>query len=628
MENLIDAFWGVTISIGVSALIFVGANRLFDFVVDRWFVFQAITGAISGTIFSTILIGNRLVKGSALLLVLITVLAFAALTSIPQLIDKHRTRIFAGLLSGAAVGVIISNFLKDSVNPQIQTKSFILTILISLLAYSLPSAMVRKFRFGGLLFFLAIGCLVGGWLLSEIGNGSKSSTYLLTVVPFALIGLALNVGPKRNLLERNHFQRRTRVGVFLGPALLFVALGLIIPLARTIYLSLHGLKGREWAGLKNYGEILTNDSSIDLRDWSNIFTSRLFIIALILLAIGSVAGVMLGKKRGRIVEPSAASLTPSAIGVFLLIFAVLSTLRGTVINNLWWVIVVTSFSTGLGLLAAVLADRIRFESAAKSLIFLPMAISFVGAGIIWKFMYIARPPQKPQTGLLNAIWVGLGKLTPGSVGQFIGVALLLLATAGLVALSIFGIRRKQTGISIGSLFVSVPILWILYRLVGPGLGGVEEGARGLPIAKPILFVQEGPFNNVWLMVVLIWIQTGFAMVILSAAIKAVPGDLIEAARVDGANDRQVFFHVTLPTITPTISVIVTALIVLVMKVFDIVRVMTNGNFGTQVIANEMWQKTFTEFNLGLGSALATVLFLAVVPAMALNVRRMQRSVIQ
>ncbi|MAT62792.1 MAG: hypothetical protein CL430_01880 [Acidimicrobiaceae bacterium] len=257
-----------------------------------------------------------------------------------------------------------------------------------------------------------------------------------------------------------------------------------------------------------------------------------------------------------------------------------------------------------------------------------MAISFVGAGIIWKFMYIARPPQKPQTGLLNAIWVGLGKLTPGSAGQFIGVALLLLATAGLVALSIFGIRRKQSGISIGSLFVSVPILWILYRLLGPGLGGVEEGARGLPIAKPILFVQEGPFNNVWLMVVLIWIQTGFAMVILSAAIKAVPGDLIEAARVDGANDRQVFFHVTLPTITPTISVIVTALIVLVMKVFDIVRVMTNGNFGTQVIANEMWQKTFTEFNLGLGSALATVLFLAVVPAMALNVRRMQRSAIQ
>ena len=303
MENLIDAFWGVTISIGVSALIFVGANRLFDFVVDRWFVFQAITGAIFGTIFSTILIGNRLVKGSALLLVVLTVLAFSVLTSIPQLIEKHRTRIFVGLLSGTLVGVIIASFLKESVNPQIQTKSFIFTVLMSVLVYSLPSAIIKKFRFGGLLFFLVLGCLIGGWLLSEIGNGSKDSTYLLTVVPFALIGLALNIGPKRNLLERNHFQRRTRVGVFLGPALFFVTLGLIIPLARTIYLSLHGLKGREWAGLTNYGEILTNDSSIDLRDWSNIFTSRLFIIALILLAIGSLAGVMLGKKRGRIIQP-------------------------------------------------------------------------------------------------------------------------------------------------------------------------------------------------------------------------------------------------------------------------------------------------------------------------------------
>ena len=157
------------------------------------------------------------------------------------------------------------------------------------------------------------------------------------------------------------------------------------------------------------------------------------------------------------------------------------------------------------------------------------------------------------------------------------------------------------------------------------LGGVETGPLGNPIGKPILFVQEGPFNNVWMMVVLIWIQTGFAMVILSAAIKAVPTELLEAARVDGATDGQVFFHVTLPTIVPTISVIVTALIVLVMKVFDIVRVMTNGNFGTQVIANEMWQRAFTEFNLGLGSALAVVLFLSVVPVMGMNIRRMQRN---
>jgi alpha-glucoside transport system permease protein len=240
-------------------------------------------------------------------------------------------------------------------------------------------------------------------------------------------------------------------------------------------------------------------------------------------------------------------------------------------------------------------------------------------------MYIARPPQKPQTGLFNAIWVGLGTLEPSSTGHLTVIVVLGGVTAAMLGLSIFGTRRRQPDIAIGSALVALPFLWLLYRFLGPGLGGVETGPLGNPIGKPILFVQEGPFNNVWMMVVLIWIQTGFAMVILSAAIKAVPAELLEAARVDGATDGQVFFHVTLPTIVPTISVIVTALIVLVMKVFDIVRVMTNGNFGTQVIANEMWQRAFTEFNLGLGSALAVVLFLSVVPVMGMNIRRMQRN---
>ena len=628
MENLIEAFWGITISIGVSALIFVGANRLFDLVVDRWFLFRAISGALCGVTLSAVLVGNRLVKGSSFLFVILCALIFSVLASIPSLISKRKYRIATGPAMGAGAGLIIAAFLKDSVNPEIQITSLLVLVVSAAVLYSLTTLVFRNFRVGGLLLFITIGWVLGGWLLAEIGEGSKSSSYLLTVITFSLLGASLTSGPERDLLGRNRFQERTRVGVFLGPALLFVSLGLIIPLGRTVYLSLHGIRGREWAGLKNYGEILTNKSSVDLSDWSNIFTSRLFVLALLLIFAGVVAGLLSGKKQGRGLHPNGSFLTPSAIGVFLLIFAVFSTLRGTVINNLWWVIVVTLLSTGLGLVAAVLADRVRFESAAKSLIFLPMAISFVGAGIIWKFMYIARPPKKPQTGLFNAIWVGLGKLGSGSTGQIIGVAILAIVTIGLASLSFFGIRRKQIAISLGSLFVSLPVLWVLYRLLGPGIGGVEEGPLGQPIGKPILFVQEGPFNNVWLMVVLIWIQTGFAMVILSAAIKAVPSDLIEAARVDGANDRQVFFNVTLPTITPTISVIVTALIVLVMKVFDIVRVMTNGNFGTQVIANEMWQKTFTEFNLGLGSALATVLFLAVVPAMALNVRRMQRSVIQ
>lgn len=168
------------------------------------------------------------------------------------------------------------------------------------------------------------------------------------------------------------------------------------------------------------------------------------------------------------------------------------------------------------------------------------------------------------------------------------------------------------------------MVWILYRLLGPGLGGFEIGPNGEVIADTILFIQETPFNNVWLMVVLIWIETGFTMVIFSAAIKAVPAELIEASKVDGATEAQTFWRVTVPQIAPTIGVVVTTLIVLVMKVFDIVKVMTNGNFDTQVLANEMWQRAFTEFNIGLGSALAVLLFVSVLPIMYLNIRRMQK----
>jgi alpha-glucoside transport system permease protein len=166
----------------------------------------------------------------------------------------------------------------------------------------------------------------------------------------------------------------------------------------------------------------------------------------------------------------------------------------------------------------------------------------------------------------------------------------------------------------------VLIAYFIYRVLGPGLGGVT--ATGEP--RPILFLQEGPFNNMWLMVVLIWIQTGFAMVIFSAAIKAVPTELTEAAKVDGATESQIFWRITLPQIAPTVGVVVTALFVTVMKVFDIVYAMTNGNFGTQVIANQMWISAFGQTNLGLGSALAVLLFVLVLPAMWMNIRRMQR----
>ena len=624
MDVLTGALWGSTAAIGISTLLFLGANRLFDLVVERWRLFVVVVGALGGAAMFGILVGNRVLDGPRTLWVVAGGVMVAAFGVAPGLFADRRLRLAVGVGSGALVGLVVTFVVDEAVRPTISVAGLLMFVGIACVVYLIPAAVFGRVRPGGVLVAAALGWAVGCWLPGGIGGGSRFTMAVAVVSPTVLLGAALGAGPIRSRPSRERIQHRTRVGAFLGPALLFVVLGLIVPLARTIYLSLYDARGRNWVGFKNYGEILTNDRSIDLADWANIFTSRLFVGGVGLLTVGAIVGLWLGRRRGRVLEAAAGSVAPAVAGGFLLVFAVFSSLRGTVMNNLWWLIVVTMFSTGLGLAAAVLADRARFEAVAKSLIFLPMAISFVGAGIIWRFMYIARPPQKPQTGVLNAVWVGLGKLVPGTAGQAVGLVVLATLTAGMAGLCLFGIRRRQTAIALGAALSALPVLWLAYRLVGPGLGGVEEGPLGLPIAKPILFAQEGPFNNVWLMVVLIWIQTGFAMVILSAAIKAVPGDLIEAARVDGANDRQVFFRVTLPTIVPTITVIVTTLIVLVMKVFDIVRVMTNGNFGTQVIANEMWQRTFTEFNLGLGSALAAVLFLGVVPAMALNVRRLQR----
>jgi alpha-glucoside transport system permease protein len=151
---------------------------------------------------------------------------------------------------------------------------------------------------------------------------------------------------------------------------------------------------------------------------------------------------------------------------------------------------------------------------------------------------------------------------------------------------------------------------------------------GDPITTALLFIsgtqQFGAYNNVFIMIPFIWVYTGFAMVIFSAAIKGVPADLLEAGRVDGANEAQSFWRIVLPQIRPTIGVVITTIIVVVMKVFDIVKVMTNGNFGTQVLANEMWNRAFIDANFGVGSAVATVLFLSVLPVMYVNIRRIQK----
>ena len=222
-------------------------------------------------------------------------------------------------------------------------------------------------------------------------------------------------------------------------------------------------------------------------------------------------------------------------------------------NTFLWVVLTPVLATAIGLVYAVLVDRTRFEALAKALIFLPMAISFVGASIIWKFVYEYRPNQQniQQVGLVNQFLVWLG-------------------------------------------------------------------------FEPVNLILQQPWNNLLLIVVMIWIEAGFAMTLLSAAIKAIPNDMIEAARLDGAGGFRLFFSISLPSIRPAVVVVVTAISIAVLKVFDIVRTMTGGQFGTSVVANEFYSQSFRLSDLGIGSSLAMILFLLVVPIVIYNVRQMRK----
>lgn len=221
--------------------------------------------------------------------------------------------------------------------------------------------------------------------------------------------------------------------------------------------------------------------------------------------------------------------------------------RVTIINTIIWVLVVPAFSTIVGLGYAVFADKARGEKILKALVFMPMAISFVGASIIWKFVYDANGAGQSQIGLLNGIIVALG-------------------------------------------------------------------------GKPLDFIAIAPWNNLFLMVILIWVQTGFAMVILSAAIKGVPLEQIEAAQLDGTNAWERFINVTVPGVRSSIIVVLTTISIASLKVFDIVQTMTGGANGTNVLANAVYAQKLEE---GRASAFAVILFLLVLPIIIYNVRQMR-----
>ena len=219
-------------------------------------------------------------------------------------------------------------------------------------------------------------------------------------------------------------------------------------------------------------------------------------------------------------------------------------------NNVLWLLLLTALTVGLGLLIAVLVDRVRYESAAKSVIFVPLAISMVAAGVIWLYMYNYNPPGSPQTGTLNAV--------------------------------------------IGNV----------------GLGPV-----------PWLQVEDFSVNTFMLIIVMAWMWTGFAMVIISAALKGINPELLEAARVDGATELQVFRGIIFPLLVPTLVVISTTMIITALKAFDVVYTMTGGQLKTNVVGTLMYQEMFRFGNYSRGAAIAVVLLIAIVPIMFFNIGR-------
>lgn len=284
----------------------------------------------------------------------------------------------------------------------------------------------------------------------------------------------------------DRWREGVRPYVFVGPALVTLSVFLIYPVINTIITSFKDANGQKFVGLANYRFVFTDES--------------------MLRSIRNTAG---------------------------------------------WVVIVPLVAVSIGLVFATLADRLRRgEAVAKSIIFLPMAISFVGAAVTFKLIYSYRPEGfGTNIGLMNGIKQGLGQ-------------------------------------------------------------------------RPVPWLSERPWNNLLLMVVMIWMQTGFAMVVLSAAIKAIPEDIIEAARIDGASEMQVFWRITVPSILPTIVVVTTYMVINALKVFDIVFVLGNPEpNGTEVIAERMIKWFFISNHAGRGAAIAVVLFLAVIPVMIWNVRR-------
>jgi len=355
-------------------------------------------------------------------------------------------------------------------------------------------AAILRVALAFLIPVIAFVVLWQGFLFLRAGDAPKSVVALVAIV-WGVGGVAALYWIFNWLIEMlpDAWMARLQPFVFIGPAMAILFVYLAYPTINTFWISLFGRDGPaagEFVGLSNYAAV---------------FTER----------------VMLEAFRN---------------------------------NILFWMGIATPLTVGFGLLVAVLADRSGYERVAKSLIFMPMAISFVGASVIWNFIYEVKPVGAEQIGLLNAVVVALG-------GQ--------------------------------------PQAWTAYTAIRP-------------------------FNNLFLVIIVLWLQAGYSMTLFSAALKGIPEEILEAARVDGATEVQVFFRIMIPHIMGTIITVTTTIIIFTLKIFDVVWVMTGGQFGTEVIATQFYRQSFTNRNAGFGAAIAIVLFIAVIPVMIYNLRQFRQ----
>ena len=365
-------------------------------------------------------------------------------------------------------------------------------------------AWLARVLFAVVIPLIAFAVIYAGFIFLRDSAAAKWLITLVAIV-WGVGGVALLYWVFNGIVERlpENWTQRLQPFVFVGPALAILLWYLAVPVLRTFWLSLFGRDGPPRGATML--QALQSDAFVGFSNYVSLFTQRL--------------------------------------------------LQEAIRNNVMWIVFGSTLSVAIGLLVAVLADRSRFERVSKSLVFLPMAISFVGASVIWNFIYETRPAGTAQIGLLNAITVALG-------GQ--------------------------------------PHPWDKW-------------------------VAIAPWNNLFLILIVVWLQAGYSMVLFSAALKGIPEEILEAARVDGSTEVQMFFRIMIPYIMGTIITVWTTIIIFTLKIFDVVFVMTGGQFGTHVIATQFYFQAFTARNSGVGSAIAIVLLITVIPVMIYNLRQFRQS---